>query len=252
MASIHFVGTTLFHTAIVSRTVPFRFPTFRVSSGRGIPNQTLHQASLLQMTSTADDKPSPASTEQPGTRYVWMIARPLSSVLPTERASRPGRSALYNLSLAIFLATMHWGVLVTDHGFARVLASFNRAKRTPPSDQPERLGLLFQLKRGVGNMNGHDNVADFGTAQLQGEWKTHSLRYIGLTRLGDEEIKEKGIAKLKLLTYSHRDTREWSKIPSHHSKLPSICIGTHRSNQSSWVLCSAYRCESISSTRDVS
>jgi hypothetical protein len=172
---------------------------------------------------TVDKDPSLATSEKPDTRYVWMIARPLSSVLPTERASRSNLSALY----AILLATMHWGILVTDHGFSRVLASLNRAKRIQQSDEPDRLGSLYQLKRGVGNMNRHDNIADFGTAQLQGEWKTHSLRYIGLTRLCDHDIEAKGIAKSIMLTYSYGDTLEISKIPSHYEKLPSICIRTH-------------------------
>ena len=147
--------------------------------------------SLPQMTSENEFTISLPS-EQSATRALWIVARPLNSTLPKNRSPKFARAGWGTLRGPILFATMHWGLLVTDRDFAGVSSSLHHSSLDPKTEGHEELGVMYQLRRGEGNQNTLENIADFGTRHLQDEWQIRTLHYVGLTDFSDDRIEARG------------------------------------------------------------
>ena len=129
-------------------------------------------------------------------RSVYIVARPIN------KAKEWGVDSLSEDSFPF----CHWGLLIGPFDEAGFQRHISRQARKGCNSDLSGWGTLLELFNHAGRCT-VNVVEDFGALPAFEEWEYVLLRYVGRTKMSDDEIREQGIAipELEMLRYSLSD-----------------------------------------------
>lgn len=138
-------------------------------------------------------------------RFVYVIARPLKF------ARQLNLTSLFEGKFLL----CHWGVLVSEycrHRLKLEIQTFQSGVRTNIGS----LGTVFELFRTTENKSIAHEITNFGSNELNGDWRFITFTYIGNSQFSDIVLARQGINICKAIGLTNLACRITELYPDYH------------------------------------